>query len=40
MKRLLPGTLEFAADLRQVGPMPVTGQAELIVEHRGSQLTM
>ena len=33
---IAPGTLEFAADLRQVGPMPVAGQAELIVEHRGS----
>lgn len=33
---IAPGTLEFAADLRQIGPMPVNGQAELIVEHRGS----
>ena len=33
---IAPGTLEFATDLRQVGPMPVSGQAELIVEHRGS----
>jgi uncharacterized protein len=33
---IAPGTLEFAADLRQIGPMPVSGQAELIVEHRGS----
>ncbi len=31
-----PGALEYAPDLRQVGPMPVKGQADLIIEHRGS----
>lgn len=33
---IAPGVLEFAADLRQVGPLPVKGQADLVVEHRGS----
>jgi uncharacterized protein len=33
---IAPGTLEYAPDVKQVGPMPVKGQAELIVEHRGS----
>ncbi|WP_213805667.1 DUF177 domain-containing protein [Granulicella sp. dw_53] len=33
---IAPGTLEFAADLRQVGPLPVKGQADLIVEHRSA----
>jgi uncharacterized protein len=32
---IAPGVLEYAADVRQVGPMPVTGQADLIIEHRG-----
>ena len=29
------GTIEYAPDIRQVGPLTVKGQAELIVEHRG-----
>ena len=29
------GTIEYAPDIRQVGPLHVKGQAELIVEHRG-----
>ena len=29
------GTLEYAPDITQIGPMPVTGRADLIVEHRG-----
>jgi uncharacterized protein len=33
---IAPGTLDFAADLRQVGPLPVKGQADLIVEHRSA----
>ena len=32
---IAPGTLEYSADVRQVSPVPVKGQAELIVEHRG-----
>ena len=30
-----PGALEYAPDVTQVGPMPVTGRADLVVEHRG-----
>jgi uncharacterized protein len=33
---IAPGTLEYAADLKQIGSMLVKGQAELIIEHRGS----
>jgi uncharacterized protein len=33
---IAPGVLEFAADLRQIGPLPVKGQADLIVEHRSA----
>ena len=29
------GVLEYAPDITQVGPMPVTGRADLVVEHRG-----
>ena len=29
------GAIEYAADTRQVGPLPVTGKADLLVEHRG-----
>ena len=29
------GAIEYAPDVRQVGPLTVVGQAELIVEHRG-----
>ena len=29
------GTLEYAPDISQIGPMPVTGRADLILEHRG-----
>ncbi|WP_263368026.1 YceD family protein [Edaphobacter bradus] len=32
-----PGTLDYAPDVRQVSPMPVTGEADLIVEHRGPE---
>jgi uncharacterized protein len=37
---ILPGTLDYTADLRQVGPVPVNGTADLLVEHReaGSQV--
>jgi len=29
------GLLEYAPDITQVGPMPVTGRADLVLEHRG-----
>jgi uncharacterized protein len=29
-----PGTLDYAFDIRQVSPMPVSGVADLLVEHR------
>ena len=29
------GVLDYAPDVSQVGPLPVTGRADLIVEHRG-----
>ena len=29
------GMLEYAPDITQVGPLPVTGRADLVVEHRG-----
>ncbi|MDQ2835500.1 MAG: DUF177 domain-containing protein [Acidobacteriota bacterium] len=31
-----PGVLDFASDVRQSGPLPVTGVADLLVEHRSS----
>lgn len=31
------GAIEYAPDTRQVGPLPVTGRADLIEEHRGPQ---
>lgn len=35
-----PGALEYSPDLRQTGPLPVKGTADLLVEHRdeGSQV--
>jgi len=33
---IAPGTIDYAVDISQVGAMPVDGQADLIVEHRGS----
>jgi len=32
---IAPGTLDYAPDVTQVGPLPVRGRADLIVEHRG-----
>lgn len=32
---IAPGTIEYAADTSQIGPLPVEGKADLIVEHRG-----
>jgi len=34
-EEIAPGAIEYAADTRQVGPLPVEGKADLIVEHRG-----
>lgn len=34
---IAPGTIDYAADTRQMGPLPVEGKADLIVEHRGPQ---
>jgi len=31
---ILPGALDYTADLRQTGPLPVKGTADLLVEHR------
>ena len=32
---IAPGALDYAPDVRQLSPMPVKGEADLIVEHRG-----
>ena len=37
---IAPGTIEYAPDVRQVGPVPVKGEADLIVEHRGPRSTV
>ena len=29
------GALEYAPDVTQIGPLPVTGRADLVLEHRG-----
>jgi uncharacterized protein len=34
---IAPGTIDYAADTSQIGPLPVEGKADLIVEHRGPQ---
>ncbi len=31
-----PGALDYAADVRQMGPLPVQGVADLLIEHRSS----
>ncbi len=36
-EEILPESIEYAPDTRQVGPLPVDGRAELLVEHRGPQ---
>jgi uncharacterized protein len=33
---IAPGVLDYAADIRQVGPLPVNGVADLLIEHRSS----
>ena len=37
---IAPGTIEYAEDVRQVSAVPVTGEADLIVEHRGAHSTV
>ena len=34
---IAPGVIEYAEDTRQLGPLPVKGRADLLVEHRGPQ---
>ena len=34
-EEIAPGAIDYAPDTRQVGPLPVEGKADLIVEHRG-----
>jgi uncharacterized protein len=36
-EEIAEGAIEYAPDTRQVGPLPVTGKADLILEHRGPQ---
>ncbi len=33
--QILEGTIDYAPDIRQAGPLTVSGRAELLVEHRG-----
>jgi uncharacterized protein len=35
-----PGAIDYAPDTRQTAPMPVEGQADLLLEHRGPQDTV
>ncbi len=35
---IAPGTLDYVVDIRQVGPLPVKGVADLLVEHRSSSI--
>jgi uncharacterized protein len=39
-EEIAPGAIEYAPDTRQVGPLPVAGKADLIVEHRGPEETV
>lgn len=32
---ILPGELDYAPDVTQVGPLPITGRADLLIENRG-----
>ena len=36
-EEIAPDTIDYAADTRQIGILPVEGKADLIVEHRGPQ---
>ncbi len=33
---IAPGALDYAQDIRQVTPLPINGQADLVVEHHGA----
>lgn len=33
---IAPGLIDYAIDISQIGPLPVDGQADLIIEHRGA----
>lgn len=33
---IAPGVLDYAADIRQISPLPVKGVADLLVEHHSS----
>ncbi len=35
---IAPGTLDYAPDIHQVGPLPVKGEADLLIEHRSSNV--
>jgi uncharacterized protein len=35
-QELAPGLIDYAPDVQQIGPLPVDGQADLLVEHRGA----
>jgi uncharacterized protein len=37
---LAPGVIDYAVDITQIGPMPVDGQADLLLEHRGGNDTV
>ena len=32
-----PGVIDYAIDTTQIGPLPIDGKADLIIEHRGPQ---
>ena len=38
--QLAEGSVDYAPDVRQVGPLAVHGRAELLVEHRGHKQTV
>ncbi len=33
---IAPGTIDYAIDIAQIGSLPVDGQADLLIEHRGA----
>ncbi len=39
-EEIAPGAIDYAVDTQQVGPLPVEGKADLIVEHRGPEETV
>ena len=39
-EEIAAGAIAYAEDTRQVGALPVDGQADLLVEHRGPQETV